>query len=385
MKKRGVILLLVILLAVLPISFSPLIPAQIDEGQKIENSYLWLIDQADGKWTNLDTETNALALLTLGYDDRLATDGRNALLAKQNTREACWSTKASGNCRAKDTAFAVLALNAIGEPTEDETDWLLSREMPFKVGGISWLLQIDSKSSSNCIVAYDSKEYSLKIHEDKTYSWEAGTPSCLSLVDIIDGNVKPGRYWIKISSGCLDKAYSVSCEDPAVISTPYVLGDLYVPSETFFSPTDVAIETVCIREGAVCNYESTMWTTYALQQVGREYTQFLPYLLGEAEGNKHLIPESFLFLLTGKEEHANNLAAKQNRKGYWSEIRGKGKYWDTSIAVLGLIDYSPENITKATSWLLKNQNSDGSFGTTKKIRDTSMVLHAVWPKQSLEE
>lgn len=373
MKKRVVIIPLLVI-AVLMLTISPLILAQTDEDLEIEKGYLWLINQVDGKWTTLDTETNALALLALSYDDRLATDGKNALLAKQNSKNACWP---SASCKAKDTALSVLALNNLGVPVDDETEWLLGREVPFKVSGITWLLQVDSPGSANCSVIYGSKEYVLRINEDKTYGWEGGAPSCLSLTD--------QNYWLKISSGCLDEVYSISCDATSIVSLPYRIGSglsstLYIPSETLFTPADVLIKTVCIREGATCNYESTMWTAFALQQSGEEYTQLLPYLIGESTNNKHLIPDSLLFLLTGKEEHAVELLKQQNRKGYWSEIRGKGKYWDTALAVKSLFDYAPENVTTAREWILDNQNSDGSFGTTRKMRDTSFVLNSLWPK-----
>lgn len=373
--KKGVVIISLLVIVALTLSITPLILAQTNEDLTIEKGYLWLINQVDGKWTTLDTESNALALLALSYDDRLASDGKNALLAKQNTKNPCWP---SASCKAKDTALSVLALNNLGIPVEEETEWLQSREVPFKVSGITWLLQVDSPGAANCSVNYNSKEYVLQINEDKTYKWEGGAPSCLILTD--------KNYWIKISSGCLDEVYSISCDATSTVSLPYRIGSgasstLYIPAETLFTPADVLIKTVCIREGATCNYESTMWTAYALQQAGEEYTQLLPYLIGgESTNNKHLIPDSLLFLLTGKEEHVVELLKQQNRKGYWSEIRGKGKYWDTALAVRSLFDYAPENVTLARKWILDNQNSDGSFGTTRKMRDTSFVLNSLWPK-----
>ncbi|MFC1685959.1 hypothetical protein ACFLZZ_02975 [Nanoarchaeota archaeon] len=374
MKKRGVIVLLVSILA---LSLCPLVIAEVDDDLKIENAYLWLIDQSDAKWQNLDSETNALALMALGYDDRLAVDGRNALLDKQDEEEACWPAR---RCRSKETAFSILALNALGESVEEETDWLLERETTFTGSNLNWLLQVDSSEPANCSIVYDSKEYNLEINEDKTYSWGGSSPSCLSLVDIVGSQIIQGKYWIKISKGCLDNIYTISCDVPASVSIPYMSSSLYISPETFETPTDVAIEAVCIKEGASCNYESTMWGTYALYQADREYTHFLPYLIGESGNNQHLLPDSILWLLTGKEDHANSLLSKQNRIGYWSQVRGKGKYWDTSLGILGLFDYATDNVTKAQDWLLKNQNNDGSFGTTKKIRDTAMALYSSWPK-----
>ncbi len=385
MKKRAGLVLFVALLIIF--SASPLITAQEEplpaptETQKIDSAYLWLTQQVDGRWSTLTTDIASLALLALGYDDRLSADAKTLLLARENKEDWCWpSDDRTRNCRALDTAYAVLALNSLGQPVEEEIDWLLSMQAPFRVTGINWLLQIDTREASNCTVKYDNNEFTLSINEDKKYSWAGPSPSCLNLRSIDGDRLVSGNEWISISNNCLDRVYSVSCESSAAVSLPYFFNTLYVSAETFTSPTDVSINTVCIREGAVCSYEATLWTAYALQKAGREYTQLLPYLIGEADNNRAVFPDAILFSLTSKEEHATKALSQQNREGYFMSTGGKGRYWDTALGILGLIDYSPDNVTKAKDWLLKNQNTDGSFGTTSRIRDTALVLYSGWPK-----
>ena len=379
MKKRVAIALIAIFLAIFLSSCAfaqfTTVSSQKTEADKFDSAYLWLISQVDGKWPSLDPENSALSLLALGSEDKQAADGKAALLSREIKDKKCFpSATTSSNCNALNTAFAILALNNLGAPVDDEAEWLISQEMPFKVSGINWFLQVDSQAATNCSVRYDSKEYTLAIKEDRKYSWPISTPSCLNLAEM--------NYWIRLSGSCLDKSYSITCEDPASVSLPYKLGTtLYVPAETFLTPADVAINTVCIREGANCNYEATLWGAYALMKAGKEYTPLLPYLVGEAEASRRAMPvDSILYLLTSKEEHAALALSQQSREGSWSDIGGKGKYWDTAMASLGLADYSPDNVTKARSWILKSQNTDGSFGTTHKIRDTALVLYALSPR-----
>jgi len=363
MKKRALLAALFIIFVALSIQISS---AQ-EEAEKVDAAYSWLISQVDGRWTTFDSEEISLALLALSYDDRLREDGKAALLAKKNTRESCWPSA----CKLKSTAFAMLALSRLEENTDDIADWFSERQIAFKVSGITWLLQLDSSQETNCTIGYDGKDYKLVLHENKTYSWPAAQPACLRITD--------GNYWITIN--CPDKTYSVSCDSPAIISLPYRLGQtLYVPSESYSAPADVSIKTVCLREGLACSYEGTLLAAYALMKSGKEYTHLMPYLIGEAENNKKFIPDALLFLLTGREEHAANLLAQQSREGFWTDIGGRGRYWDTALAYLALSDYAPENITQATNWLLSIQNTDGSFGVTYKIRDTAFILYSIWPK-----
>ena len=370
MKKRVVFALIATLfLSIFAVTFASA-QTKTTDTQKIDSAYIWLTSQVDGKWASVDAETAALGLLALGYDDRLAADAKAGIRANQNAEQHCWP---KANCKSLDTALSMLALQSLGEPVDDEAEYLIDRQIPFKVGGITWLLQVDTKTASSCTIKYDSNEYTLTIKKDRTYAFSSQVPGCLTPVD--------GNYWLRVSNNCLDKTYSITCEEPASISLPYRLDQtLYVSSETLISPADIAIKTVCIREGATCSYEATMWTAYALFKAGKEYTHLLPYLIGEAENNAKFLPDALLFAMTSKEEHANKLISQQNREGFWTDLGGRGRYWDTGIGILSIREYAPENATKGQAWLLKNQNSDGSFGTTNKIKDTAIVLYGSWPK-----
>ena len=364
MKKRLVVILL---LAILVVPFAH----ALTDDQKVALGYSYLSNQVDGKWSTLDSSTNSLALLALSYDNLRVTAGKNALIAKSSSSQ-CWP---STGCRILDTALATLALSRIGEDVSDPTSWLLKQQKAFQTSGIVWYLQVDSSVPTNCTVSYatSSKSYSdkLNINKDRTYSPLSST--CLDLTT--------NRYWIKIKSSCLDREFEVSCADPAILSMPYELSNLkYIPSSTTNTPGKISISTLCLKEGSLCNYEGTLWGAYALMKAGKEFSPLLPYLISESGNNQKLLPDALLFLLTSNENHAYSLLQKQYREGYWTDVGGNGKYWDTSMAALALADYAVDNATKARSWMLNEQSSDGSWGTYR-IRDTAFALFSMWPKQ----
>ncbi len=373
MKKR--LLVIPILLMVLLIVLSLNVQALDSETNQVEKAYSYLQNQVDGKWDSLSAENNALALLALAHDDRLSYDGKTALLKKasQSRYGTCWP---SSSCKVKTTAFALLALNRIGESNEEVLSWIKSRQKAFLASGLLWFLQLDSSSRANCSVSYESGdrtiEDNIQLNKDQTYVLPSS--SCFEL--------SSDKYWLRIKTSCLEKSFYVQCdsEDPVYVSLPYKLGNtFYISPNTFSAPSEVSINALCLADGSLCSYEGTLWGAYALMKAGEDYNQLLPYLISESESNKKYLPDALLYLLTSREEHASNLLEKQRREGYWTDIGGKGKYWDSALAYLALKDYSPDALEKTKKWLLKVQNDEGSWGSYK-LRDTSMILYSVWPK-----
>jgi hypothetical protein len=363
MKK--VIALLVLIAAFLV----PLASAAVNETaekQAIDSANLWLINQADGKWDILSSDDASLALLALSFDSRLALEGKDALLDKSMNSE-CWPSPA---CNVKSTALAVVALNKVGQNTDKPAAWLLSKKAAYTATGVTWILQIDSDDTTDCTVSYDGKSYSLALNADKTYAWKGAKPTCLSITT--------NNYRLEISKSCLDKSFDVACLKSAIVSLPYQSGNtLYVPSESFSAPATIAIRTVCMKEGASCSYDATLWTSLALQKTGQDYSALIPYLIDQKDENTKFMSDAFLYILTSRTEHAESVLSSQSKDGYWTDIGGFGKYYDTAIAESAIADYATENATKAKGWLIKEQK-DG-WGTTAKIRDTSLILSFVWP------
>jgi len=369
--KKGLILLLVFAI----IFSAASVNAQGNETtkqEKINLAYNWL-SSAVSTWPS-STEDNALALLALSFDSKLASSGKSELMAKSNSNQ-CWPSL----CRIQPTSVAILALSNLKENTETADSWLLSQEKSYTDSASVWYLQIDSDGSANCSVKYDGKSYPVTSNENKKLSSSAGT--CLTL--------NADNYWLSISSSnnCLDKNYTINCNNDFVASTFYSKsGTIYVPgsvsSASSGNSIDVRIQTVCLSESGQCSYEGTLWAAYALAQKGKDSSFLIPYLL--AQKDARFMPDALLYMATGNSEYATNLISSQSSDGSWAAANSPySKIYDTALASLALKKYySTANTDKAETWVLGQQNSDGSFGTLNKVRDTAIALYALWPKQT---
>ena len=311
-KGKGIIvnygrLFFILILAVLLVSSASAEINATVENETVGKATVWLDSQVKGKLNTLPIDEVALSMLALSADNEITAEGKSVLLNKSVNGE-CWP---SPLCKVKTTALAVLALNRIGENTDKATAWLLDREGSYSTAGISWLLQIDSSGVANCTISHDSKDYKIKLNENKTYSWIGTASPCLSIID--------NSYWLSIIStgNCRDKSYNIICERvtaivervTAIVSLPYKSQEtLYVPSESFVTPpvATVEIRTRCLKEktATACNYEATLWGAYALMQTKKEYSLLLPYLVDLASDNQKYMSEAFLFILTTETSHA---------------------------------------------------------------------------------
>lgn len=370
LNKRGLVFAVFFL-----ILLSTSVLAAVNETEQTNQAYNWLSNSSRDKWTNMSVEDNALVLLALSYDDGFALQGKNALIAKSNNSE-CWP---SSNCKIKDTALATFALSKICVDTEKSQDWLMNKNAT--PTDLIWYLQTDTPVASSCSVAYDSKEYKFSIAEDKKLSNAAG--SCLTL--------SFGSYWFKIASSCLDKTFTVSCDQDFAAtlvyqkpadSTYYVSSDTKKESASGFA--DLKISAICIKEGFSCSYEGTLLTALALQD-RVDKNLFLPYLIAYADKNTRYFPEAYLLKFSGLQDYANQLFDMQKSTGYWLAASSiNGKYYDTALALNALSDFSSEKTERAKTWLLNEQvktgNNAGSWQASKK--DTAFVLYSLWPKEA---
>jgi len=356
--------------------FSAYLVSAATETEKVNLAYNWLATKV-ATWPSGDD--GAFALLALSYDSVQAAKGRAALMAASKNNGECWP---SASCNVKSTSLAILALNSIGENTEDAERWLLSKEKPYIVSGAEWHLQIDNAEAGtmSCTIRYDTFSYQRNLSADKKFKENAG--NCLE-VSIYSYKIKDTTV---SGSRCLDKTYSIKCDATFYVSMIYrntKNNIIYVPggTKTGSAGTDVQanIETVCLADGTTCSellYESNAWAVYALTLKGKDVSKLIPYLIGLADANDKVIPDAFLYLITADSNYADKLLNLQDQRGgYW--LRGTNKIYDTAIAILALKDYNPDAKKKAQDNILTSQSADGSWGS---IKDTSLVLYAFWPK-----
>ena len=360
------------------------------ERESVNKAFSWLSNQVKDKWPT-SVEDTALTLLALSYDDYLAYKGRKALLEKSKYNNTCWVGE-SGNCEIKATALAILALNKLGRKTQLPENWILSRKTKFNAINLNWNLQIDSPKETNCTVSYEGGDYKIHLDEKPVQKVKILTePTGLRCLQPSSGIMS--GYWLQIVPACLNKTFSIKCDEEAKVSLPYEKGVgtkavLFVPSETFNAPVEVEIKAECLMDegNTKCDYEGTAWAAYALSVKRRPMGSLLPYLVSQAEDaeNEKYLPDAFLYLITEKTEYADNLLGSKYyyRQGYWKSSSVYGMYYSTALAVMALKNYFAADtvITKTKEYLLdpQRQNSYGYWDDGNKVRDTAFILYVLW-------
>jgi hypothetical protein len=377
MNKRGKViifscLLLIALLYIIAVAAAD----EASEDQKVEKAYQCLTGKVAGKCTSssLSFEEKAFSLLALAYNSTVQGECKSGVLGYANSDKRCWP---SSGCKLKDTSLAILALNNIAVNTENAGDWLLSQNMTSK--DLDWYLQIDSNDATNCTIAYSGASYQVSIGSNKKINQDAG--SCLTRT--------LSSYWLKISSSCYSKNFTVSCSKDFVTSLLYTKStssgiddpsvSKYVSSKTSFASasgtTNEKIETVCLKQGGSCNYEGTLWAALALSKTGHDVSNLVPYLTALAEDNEKYFPETFIFMITSETEFLTKITNSQLPQKYWRADSSNIIFYDTSLALLALKDSGSGSVDSAKNYLLNNQGSDGCW---QSIRETAFVLYSAW-------
>ncbi|RLG15534.1 hypothetical protein DRN69_02850 [Candidatus Pacearchaeota archaeon] len=335
-----------------------------DEDCKVDKAYSCIEEKAKD-CSKLSTEEKIFSLWATGKC-------KDELLADSNNNE-CWPKE---SCEIKTTAQAILALKNIGTSTTESESWLLSKNQ--STLDLIWYLQIDSAEETTCTISYSGASYTVEIGTDKKISSNAG--NCLGLAQ--DG------YWLRVSSACYDKEFSISCDKSFVTSLLYQTQNspIYV-SETTNSASaggtlTEKINSFCFGKED-CDYEGSLWAALALDSSGQDVSAFLPYLITMADTNEKNLPEAFLYMLTG--EFRSELLAKQknvNDNYYWDE--SGNKFYDTALALYPFQYETPEQKIKSKEWLLKEgvQGEDGCWNNGN-LRDTAFILYSVWGSRAI--
>ena len=352
------------------VSSSPRVSEQT-ESSLLDKAYRCLDGQIANK-TSLSLPEAVFGMLALGSKQNLLM----AIQSAKHDREACWPKQ---SCKIKDTAQVLLAYRHAGIPTADIEQWLLSKKAA--PAELAWYLEIDSvqHEPAACTVRYDGREHHVAIAEDMTLSGGAG--SCLSISN--------SGYWLRIATACTNKSFEISCDKDFVTTLVYQKtgGEtVYVLPTTHSAPslgtTNESVSVGCFKSGAACDYEGTLWATFALQSVNRDVSYALPYLTALAEDNRKYFPSSFLYGLTSDEEYFSDIIQSRKQGQFW-EFTGNGynRFYDTSVGMLALGSSSSADaeLEKTRQYLLQIQTREGCWNNNN-IRDTGFILYAGWPR-----
>lgn len=290
---------------------------------------------------------------------------KSEVSANSNDGE-CWP---KSSCDITTTAQAILALDQRGSSTSQAEEWLISQNKT--PSDMDWYIQIESNEESTCKINYDNKEYSFVISEDKKLNQGAG--NCLTLSE--------GSWWLKVSKNCYDEEFEISCDKSFFTSklfkktgssTIHISDEIHSGSSE--GQTYEKIESFCLSDGNSCDYEGTLWGAFVLSTLDYDISSYMPYLTSLADDYDELLPESFLYPLTG--EFNSELLEKQ-KDGYWDE--SGDKFYDTALALNAIQYDSFSQKDDAITWLYEVQDSDGCWGG---IQNTAFLLYALWPSSS---
>ncbi|OYT41309.1 hypothetical protein B6U80_01595 [Candidatus Pacearchaeota archaeon ex4484_26] len=369
-------ILLALLFSALVFFNSASVNAQTDE--QIDNAYNWLAEKVSQDWGN--TEENAFSIMALkDYNPVLAEQGVNNLLQKSKNQE-CWPASTI-NCKIKDTALAIIALHEMGIDTSKAESWLLNQTKS-AVSTKNWFLQfeIPGGDSGTCSVEYvfygAEKKDTVTIGTDRKVKLN-NPSSCLQVL-----SDKPWWVSIKDRADCIGREFYVNCQEPNWFANLlYISGTTFIPYPTINENTPVEerklkVGNKCfpIYPGGDCDYDASLWASYALSLLGVE-SETKAYLESNADANKPL-SYALIYLIENNVDFANKLADEQGAFGNWYYLDSSDLF-RTAMAYYALKDTGLANLDKAKSWLLGEQNSDFSWGINQQ-RDTAAILYAVF-------
>ncbi|MDO8508444.1 MAG: hypothetical protein Q7S27_02045 [Nanoarchaeota archaeon] len=340
-----------------------------DESDKIEKAYQCLADQIKGK-DSLSLQDAIFGTLAVGNEKKL----KDKIEQEKKGNENCWP---KAGCTIKDTAQTLLALDRIGGDEKSAKDWLLTKMQPAR--DLTWYLEIDIQNhgASECKLTYDGRESKIKVREDMKLEGSPG--SCFE--------ISYGGYWLKIADKCLEKEFSVSCDQDFITALVYQKNSgstVFVSSETHSSvslgTTSEKVESKCFSTGNKCDYEGTLWASVVLAKIGEDVSSYIPYLLAFSGDNQRYLPSSFLYMLTNGDESYSELVDNQKLGQYWSVVASPyNRFYDTALAMLALGDSDSGELDSAKNYLLNVQTKEGCWNNNN-IRDSAFILYSGWPK-----
>jgi len=356
--KKSVFILVFFILSISFVWASEMSSYNLPTSNKI---YSCLNDKINNKCSSLSVEERIFSLLALSQC--------KAEIKDESDNGECWPKY---GCDVKTTAEAILALKKSNSVTKEMKDWLKAQTK--NPSELEWYLQIESSEPTSCEISYDLEEYTIVLDDDKKINRQAG--KCLPLAE--DG------YWLKVSPGCYDTEFSISCNEPFFTNLLYkkkASSEIFISEKTNSASTGgVTLEKInsfCFTDTSSCNYEASLWATLALKSIGSDITPYKPYLFSMAEENKKYLPYSFLSLITDSKNFQDTLLSQQ-KTDYWDE--SGDKFYDTAVALLAFQGQSTTEKTNTLNWLLEIQDSDGCW--KGNLKNTAFLLYAGWLKNS---
>ncbi len=322
-----------------------------DDNCKIDKAYSCLREEIDDKeCDNLSPEEKVFSLLAVGK---------------------CKSEVIDDSRYKSDIKYTSQAIIA---GSSNAKSWLFEQNRTST--GIDWFLEIESPKTTTCDVSYSSSN-EIKINEDKTIDSVTGG-NCLSL--------SSNRYWLEVDPDCYDEELTISCDEQFLTTLLYQEKNsdtIYVSEKTSSSSaegiTEEKVESSCFGEND-CNYEETLWASLALNVLKENVNRYLPYLITmkDKEEYEDILPEAFLYYLTGNVDFKNQLLSKQINNKWW--LFEDDRYYGTALALYPLQYEEPSQKKDTINWLLNEAQEENGCWDSGNIRNTAFILHSISPK-----
>jgi len=277
-----------------------------------------------------------------------------------------------GGCNIKETAWGIIALNALGENTDKYEKWLLNNTQISRE--LTWILEIDSNEEANCKATYGGEVYLFKVRTDKKLDVNAGP--CLSKTN--------SDFWYTISSDCYANPISITCDKQFVSSLKFraqnsIVINLLSNSDEVapYGSSIIEVKTKCFSAGTDCDYEENLWAALALAKTGNDVSEYKPYIISLSETNTRYLPNAFLYLITNQETDATNLLAEQQLGDYWEqENTPYNKFYDTALALLALGSSQAQQVLNARANMINFLQESSGCWNNNEVRETAILLWA---------
>ena len=317
---------------------------QISEGTNFEidslnKGYSKLINAQD-QGGSIGSEVTTTALTAIAFKSAgYTTEANNALTWLVNNQDptGCYP---SGSCNIKDTSFALLALDEFSQDIIKTRNWLVDASNSFDIG--TWTLNIESSKSESGTCTVNTQEVTIT-NGKGTY-----TPTQFPIT--LDCSTLTG-----IITTYFDHSYLGSLHEDLFT---YQGNQLTLPLET----------SGCygINYKEACDYESTGYAIYALEQIGENPTK--TYLATSSDASTK---EQALNYLNTKDSYSYNWLLNNRQQKAWSTKPSyqseSNDIYTTALVALALEEGS--YYSDAKSWI-----SSQSYSTNIETAISLYVL-----------
>ncbi len=336
-----------------------------------QSAYNWLSSQADSEGSfNSNVVSTAWAVLAMDKAGISAQAERSlGWIFSQQSAAYCFP---SSPCRTKDTAMALLAMDALQRL--DNITWvqdaLKSMIVPSSLSG-KWFLEVSTGNTGSCKFSWEINNQT----RDKTVAVDKGKFTEFGNSYFLDIEASLSSSIIRQPGTAIDVDCTGVEGSDIVITLLYRSSNTYyIVSSTSANKAEVVVNNGCFGNGpgdVSCKKEPALYAAWAAKETDDTSVNIKVYLI-DAYSASGVEDNALLYLSTGEARYLEELKRIQKTDGSFDRSVMK-----TALAVLALnrdTAYS-ETSAKAAEWLKTKQKADGSFGDAA---ETAAALYAAF-------